>query len=72
MLHVSFILMQTLLIAKQCSQQRIPCTCIDPGIPKAGDVKEKEELKTMFKRGKLFFDVTFDCENSHNRKIRSI
>ena len=39
-----------------------PCTCTDFGISKAGEVKEKEELKTLLKRGKLFFDVILDPE----------
>ena len=39
-----------------------PCTCTDFGISKAGEVEEKEELKTLLKRGKLFFDVILDRE----------
>ena len=39
-----------------------PCTCTDFGISKAGEVKEKEELKTLLKRGKLLFDVILDPE----------
>ena len=39
-----------------------PLTCIDLGTPKAGEVKEKEDLKTTLKWGKLFFDVILDHE----------
>ena len=36
-----------------------PCICIDLGIPKAGEVTGKEELKTMLKWGN---DVIFERE----------
>ena len=49
-----------------------PCACTDWGILKTAEVKEKEELTTMLKLGKISFDVILDRDLSHTWKIRSI
>ena len=46
------------LIAKNCPHQNIS----DLGVSNAGEVKEEEELQTMLKWAKTFFDATLDCE----------
>ena len=54
-LHITI---QIFLIAKNCPHQNIS----DLGISKAGEVKEEEELQTMLKWAKTFFDAILDCK----------